>query len=201
MPSPTVDELLAAVPPPSDAVLGWLTASFAADRAGPLALETLLDLPYRDGTDELADGDDEDLEAWLEAAQTWALSRVLAAMPDDGLAWCGAAIRGAWAWWRPACERVPAHDPDAIEHVVQVAIDPGASREVLEAGQRALRAMPSHTSPPPWVGHFYGALFELFDARLLTGEARLARYASCLRFCCVAPDGARQAGVVAAIVR
>ena len=199
MPSPSFDDLLAAVPPPSAAVAAWLTASFAADRAGPLALETLLDLPYRDDTDALADGDDEDLDAWLEAAQTWALAQVLAAMPDDGLAWCGAAIRGAWRWWRPASERVPAHDPDAIEHVVQVAIDPAATRDALEAGQRALRALPSHTSPPPWIGHFYGALFELYDARLLTGEARLARLASCLRFCCVATDGSRQARMVAAL--
>ncbi len=200
MPSPSLDQLLAHVPPPSDAVAAWLRASFA-NQTGPLAIATLLDLAYRDGADALGDDDEAELESWLERAQTWALARVLAALPDAGLAWCGAAVRHAWAWWRPAITHAPAHDPDAIEHVVQVAIDPAATVAAIGAGQRALRAMPSHTSPPPWIGHFYGALYELFDARLVTGAARLARYASCLRFCCVDPDGARQTSEVAALQR
>ena len=82
---------------------------------------------------------------------------------------------------------------------MQVATDPAAARDALEAARGAHRALPTHTSPPPWIGHFHAALFELFDGRLTTDAARRTRLASCLRFACVAPDGSRRAAEIAAL--
>jgi hypothetical protein len=113
------------------------------------------------------------------------------------VAWAAAAVNQAWNWWRPAAEASPDHDVAVLDHLVAVAT--GSAPGDLAMALDEWKAQPSHAAPPPWIGHFYGALHGLLDARLAEGEARDTRVAECLDYCCCGPDGTHRAGDVAAL--
>jgi hypothetical protein len=198
---PSFDDLLSLVAPPNANVEAWLLAHVprGLDSATPLDVQDLLGLVYV--TVDL--DDDEDCEAafeWLERARSSGLSRFLSADPAAALAWSMAAGRSAWAWWKPALERVPEHDVKSLERHVSVATNPTSSPEELLRARREMSQLPKRGPPPPYAGHFYGGVGALLEARRSSGQAHFVNLAESLFFFDVAPDGTSRIAEIAALL-
>jgi hypothetical protein len=109
---------------------------------------------------------------------------------DDALARACADLESSWRSWRDPIAAEPSQRVDVVERLVAVALNNSASPDELTAALHEYDALPSHTTPPPWVGHFYGGLHDLLRARLASDDkqrAKLLRSAG--SFSRVEPDG------------
>ena len=108
---------------------------------------------------------------------------------QDPLERCIAALQAAWIVWRPVIAAVRAHDVDGLGGCVDVATSSSSTERTLMAAAAAWKALPAHASPPPYAGHFYGAVHELLLARIAVDDkTRASHLRKCRSFCNVAPD-------------
>ncbi len=70
--------------------------------------------------------------------------------------------------WKPVFERATTHDAKALGRTIRIATSPTSTKKELQQALRVYDAFPSHASPPPYAGHFYGAVQTLLDGRLAT---------------------------------
>jgi hypothetical protein len=182
MPAPSFADLVDHVPSEWPNVQEWLGAH-ATDE--PLDVVALLDLTYRDS--DLEDEEHESLVEWFEAATAWGLLRLIENDGIDAERWCREAVREAWTVWQ-----VPAAHAAAV---VAVAVDPSATKEAIAGAKKEYDAWSTHGPPPPYVGHFHGALASLLRYRL---ERTPSEAAECLVRACVGTDGQRRSAAIAA---
>ena len=108
---------------------------------------------------------------------------------QDPLELCIGALQIAWIVWRPAIAAVRAHDVDGLGGCVDIATSSSSTERALMAALAAWKELPVHASPPPYAGHFYGAVKELLLARVAVDDkARASHLRKCRSFCKVAPD-------------
>jgi hypothetical protein len=200
MPTPSLNELLDRVPLGSAAAGEHLSNTFAtrADADEPVSIPVLLDLLYDLTFDDLEDDDCEEIRMWCERALRIGLAQLFETENIDSIAWCARAVRCSWGFWKATIVNAVTHDAVMVERIVDAATALSSSREQLESALRDYTSQPSHTSPPPYIGHFYGGLDELLHGRLDHERERLDHVASCLSFACVMPDGSRRAADIAA---
>lgn len=193
-------DLLSLVAPPSPSLDEHLNGVVAMAHAAPLGPRELLEFGY--GQYDTSALDDEEYEAltdWFEMARERGLASLIRADESAGLAWAVAALSSTWTLWRPVIESSADHDVAAVEAQVATATDPEATRDALESACLATSALPKRGPPPPYVGHFYGALADLLDGRLAIGSTRHRHLASSLSFAFVAPEGSRHSSEIAAL--
>lgn len=190
----TIDALLRDVPAPNEVVEQWIRKELAITY-GP---KELLELGYR-AVNGLDDGDYELLSEWFEVVRARVLGDLLAKDPQRALAWTIAAARRAWEWWKPALAQAPQHDLEAIANLVEISTGLEPTPDELARARVAARALPHRGPPPPYAGHFHGALAELLQGRTAPVPHCTFHFAEALSFLCVAPDGSRRADEIVSL--
>ena len=194
------DDLLELAAPPTLAVDEWLHANILGDRdsTAPMSLREILDLGYYISCNL----DEDDREAafdWCDRARTKALVSVFQGDPEAGLAWASAALRLAWASWKPVLLAASHHDVSSIDEQVRVSTTAASSPDDLARSHEAMMALATRGPPPPYAGHFFGCLSGLVRARVGPVHARASEFAECIAFSVVRPDGSRCTAEIAAL--
>jgi hypothetical protein len=203
---PSFDEIVDHLGPTDPEVREWLGRYRgmhpASDR--PLPLRDLLDFGYGVDVGSMSDAGYGRLEEALEAGQQWGLAEWLGrAGPRVPLpARVVAAVGVASVWWLPALAAVdPRNAADVRQMLARVAGADCESAPAVAAFQQALgtwRGLPRSKPPPPYVGHFCGAVRALLAA--LVDPPGYPALAESLSFATVAPDGSRRSEAIAAAV-
>jgi hypothetical protein len=208
---PSFETIVGHFAPESHVVTSWveelreLYRESGRELDAPLELGRLLEFGYEVGTPTGEEGEPfESLEAFVESAHQWGLTQWLthAAALVPVAERVAAAIELTTTWWLPVLRAHDAASAAALERLVlrahDCARDPNASRGDLETALSTGVGLPPARPPPPYVGHFRGAVSRLLQA--LTRPPELAALAESLSYAAVAPDGSRRSPAIAAVV-
>jgi hypothetical protein len=209
---PSFEEIVAHFAPSEYQVLKWIDELRDVFRGAarpldePLEFEALLEFTYELGSPSGEEGEPfESVEEFIEESHRWGIAEWLARarpfLPVNERA--VAAVTLASAWWLPVLRETAGQDTYAIERVLVVAnayaqnSADSASRTALADVLASRVGLPPSAPPPPYVGHFYGAISCLLRALV---DSDVEELADCLSYAVVAPDGSRRAAEIAAVV-
>lgn len=203
---PSFDEIVGHLAPTDPEVREWLARYRGTHQAPdrPLPLRDLLDFGYGMEVGSMSDEGYDRLGEALEAGQQWGLAEWLA-RAGPGLPLPGRvvnAVEAASAWWLPALAAVdPGNAAEVQELLGRVADpdrEPGPTVAAFREALGMWRGLPRPKPPPPYVGHFCGAVRALLEA--LVDPPGYPALAESLSFATVAPDGSRRSEAIAAAV-
>jgi hypothetical protein len=208
---PSFDEIVAHFAPSERRVLSWVEGlrEFYV-RCGkrcdlPLRLEQLLRFGYEIGTPTGEEDEPfEEVEAFVAMAHEWALAEWLRrAQPILPLSErVAAAVELSSSWWLPVLQSLDPPGADAVERLIRAAgecaRDPESPRAVLATALATKAGLPPSRPPPPYVGHFSGAVWSWLEA--LIEPPNFVKLARALDYAAVGPDGVRHEGEIAGAV-
>ncbi len=170
----------------------------------PMPLRDLLDFGYGVDVGSISDAGYDRLGEALEDGQRWGLAEWLERagprVPLPGRV--VAAVAAAGGWWLPALAAVDPGNATEVRDLLARITGAGGEAGPAEAAFREAlgtwRGLPRPKPPPPYVGHFCGAVRALLEA--LVAPPGYPALAESLSFATVAPDGSRRSEAIAAAV-
>ena len=200
---PSFDDIVAHFASTDREVVGWL-AEYRRRYPTPdqpLSLAELLDFGFGMDIGAMSDAAYEKLMALLEDGLVWGLSEWLSRTAETVpvAERVIAAVELTSSWWRPVLR---AEDAEVVERLLrqvrEVHRDPAAAREPLRVALDTWAGLPPSKPPPPYVGHYCGAVRHLLEAVL--NPPNYGELAACLDYVTVAPDGSRRRAEIAAVL-
>lgn len=168
----------------------------------PLTLNQLFNFGYDIEIGQVSDDDYYDLmDLLFEDVNTWIIKQWLinASRTHFISKSIVKAVQLSSSWWFPVLHKSELHNWEKLHDCINAAstfVDNTSSNINLHLVRNNFREeLNNGKPPPPWVGHFYGAIHHLLLG--LTTPSDYEHFAKCLSFSVVSPEGKRNTDEIA----